>query len=475
MIRSKAFLEIKREDPTKRPVAERLGDDCEFERPLSPEQIKRQAARCMDCGIAFCHGHGCPLRNRIPEWTEMVYLDRWAEALDLLHDTNNFPEITGRICPAPCETACTVAINDPGVAICHIELQIVERGFHEGWIVPEPAPYRTGKHVAIVGSGPAGLAAAPQLARRGHKVTVFENAPKIGGQLRYGIPDFKLGKDILDRRLQQLRGEGVIFETEVEVGVDLSTKFLQRSFDVIVLAHGARVPRELDVPGRNAAGVHYALEFLVGQNRRVAGLPPLAEPISARDKNVVVIGGGDTGSDCIGFANRQGAASVTQLEILPRPPAERAAENPWPTWPNILRTSSSQKEGCERLWAVTTDEILAADGRVSGLRCAKVTWEDDPAAGRRRFRELPNSTFTLPADLVLIAMGFVHCTHGPLIDALQLRLTANGSLAVDENMMTSAPGVFAAGDAVMGASLVVRAIDSGRRSAAGVDRYLQTK
>ncbi|HPQ71876.1 MAG TPA: glutamate synthase subunit beta [bacterium] len=475
MIRSKAFLEIKRENPTKRPVAERLGDDCEFEQPLSPEQIKRQAARCMDCGIPFCHGHGCPLHNRIPEWNEMVFLDRWAEALDLLHDTNNFPEITGRICPAPCETACTVAINDPGVAICHIELQIVERGFREGWIVPEPASYRTGKHVAIVGSGPAGLAAAQQLARCGHEVTVFEKDDQIGGLLRYGIPDFKLDKGVLERRLKQMRAEGVIFETEVEVGIDLSTKFLQRSFDVIVLAHGARVPRDLAIPGRDADGVHFALEFLVGQNRRVAGLPALAAPISARNKNVVVIGGGDTGSDCIGFSNRQGAASVTQLEILPRPPAERLADNPWPTWPNILRTSSSQQEGCERLWAVTTNEILAADGRVSGLRCAKVAWETDPATGRRTFREQSGSTFTLPADLVLIAMGFMHCTHGPLIDALQLRLTANGSLAVDENMMTSAPGVFAAGDAVSGASLVVRAIDSGRRAAAGVDRYLQSK
>lgn len=472
MTKNKGFLEYEREDPAKRPVEKRLKDFDEFELPLPPEKLRDQAFRCMDCGIPFCHSYGCPLHNRIPEWIELAYLGRWREALDLLHATDNFPEITGRICPAPCESSCTLTINQPAVTIRHIELQIIERGFREGWVVPEPPSYLSGKKVAIIGSGPAGLAAAQQLIRRGHRVTVYEKADKIGGLLRYGIPDFKLNKEILNRRIDQMVAEGVIFEANVDVGTDLSAKFLQRGFDAIVLSTGAEAPRDLNVARRELPGVYFALQYLVRQNRRVAGVSVPEPVISAQGKHVVVIGGGDTGSDCIGNANRQGAASVTQLEILPEPPAQRSEDDPWPTWPNVKRTSSSQEEGCERMWGVATKEFIEKDGAVAGIRCAKVEWETSAETGKPTFHEISGSVFELKADLVLLAMGFLHCSHGPIVRNMNLELDDAGNIKINESMMTSKPGVFATGDSVSGASLIVRAIHSGREVAESVDLYL---
>jgi len=471
--KSQGIFDYRREDPGKRPVGERLTDFAEFELALSPEILHRQSARCMDCGVPFCHSYGCPLHNYIPEWIEMAHLNRWREALDFLHATNNFPEITGRICPAPCETACTLAIHEEGVVIRHIELQIVERGFREGWIGAESPIDQTEKKVAIIGSGPAGLAAAQQLARQGHQVTVYEKSDQIGGLLRYGIPDFKLDKAILDRRIHQMVAEGVLFEAEVEAGIDLSTRFLLRSFDAIVLTHGAGVPRDLDVPGRPLPGVHFAVPYLVGQNRHLSQSEDIL--IFAKDKRVVVIGGGDTGSDCIGSANRQGAVSVTQIEILPEPPTDRFAQNPWPTWPNIKRTTSSQEEGCTRLWNVATRQIIEKDGVAAGLRCAKVEWIPSEDGGKPACREVPGSEFELEADLILLAMGFLHGEHGPLVHDMNLALDEAENIVVDETMMTSTPGVFAAGDAVTGPSLVVRAIHSGRQAAESVDRFLSAE
>ena len=349
MAKPTGFMEYDREDPAHRPVTERIRDYREIDELLPEEGIYRQAVRCMDCGIPFCHAYGCPVKNRIPDWNDMVYRKNWRKALDLLHATCNLPEITGRVCPAPCETACTLAINLPAVTIRHLELQIVEHGWREEWIRPEPAGFSTGKRVAVVGSGPAGLPAAQQLARSGHDVVVFEKSDRIGGLLRYGIPDFKLEKWVIDRRLDQMRAEGVVFETGVNAGVDVSAAYLLRSFDAIVLAAGATAARDLPVPGRDLKGIHFAMEFLTQQNRRNAGdAIPDGQEISAAGKHVVVIGGGDTGSDCIGTSRRQGAASITQIELLPKPPEDRLPTNPWPTWPVVLRTSSSQEEGCER-------------------------------------------------------------------------------------------------------------------------------
>jgi NAD(P)H-dependent glutamate synthase small subunit len=469
MSKADGFLRYGRQDPAKRPVPERLAGFAEFEEPLALQRVLEQANRCMDCGIPFCHNFGCPVQNRIPEWIDAVYRNRWRRATDLLHATDNFPEITGRVCPAPCEAACTLAISQPAVTIRHIELQIVERAFGENWLPPEPgAP--TGRKAAVIGSGPAGLAAAQQLARAGHQVTVFEKDDRLGGLLRYGIPDFKLEKWVLDRRLTQMRGEGVVFETGIDVGVDLSANYLRRSFDAVVLAMGSGQPRELNVPGRSLNGVHYAMPYLTMQNRRNAGFEIPADAwISAAGKRVVVIGGGDTGADCIGTANRQGAASVTQLEILPEPPDARPANNPWPTWPRIKRTSSSHEEGCQRLWGVKTKEFLGVDGKVAGLRAVRVDWTADCAS----CQEVPGAEFELEADLVLLAMGFVHVAHDALVSDLWLALDERGNVRVDQHMMTSQPGVFAAGDAVLGASLVVRAIRSGRLAAEAADRYLR--
>jgi NAD(P)H-dependent glutamate synthase small subunit len=467
------FMTQKRQDPPKRAVEKRVLDYREFTGSLSVSDLERQAARCMDCGIPFCHVYGCPVKNLIPDWNDMVYREKWHRALHLLHATNNLPEVTGRVCPAPCEPACTLAINQPAVTIKQIELQIVERGWEEGWIEPERAGMHTGKKVAVVGSGPAGLAAAQQLARRGHEVVVFERSHRVGGLLRYGIPDFKMEKWIIDRRIEQMVAEGVIFETGVEAGVDVSGRYMQRSFDAILLATGAGVPRDLDVAGRDLKGIHLAMEFLVQQNRRNEGaLVPREQGIIARGKNVVVIGGGDTGSDCIGTARRQGAKEIVQIEILPEPPLHRMPDNPWPTWPRILTTSSSQEEGCRRLWSVATKAFEGADGSVKKLRCVRLDWSDPDEAGRTQSTERYGSEFEIEAELVLLAMGFVHLEHGPLVEDLHLETDRRGNLQVSPNYMTSVPGVFAAGDSILGASLVVRSIDSGRLAAAAVDSYL---
>lgn len=473
MAKPSGFMEFPRQDPTKRPVADRLSDYQEIEQPLPPEQITQQAARCMDCGIPSCHTFGCPVTNRIPDWNDMVYRGRWRDALEVLHSTNNFPEITGRICPAPCETACTLSINQPAVTIRHIELQIVERGWQEGWIKPQPAPQKTGKKVAIIGSGPAGLAAAQQLARLGHQVIVFEKFDRIGGILRYGIPDFKLEKWVLDRRVKQLQAEGVSFETQVNAGVDISAGYLQRSYDAIVITAGAWTPRDLKIPGRDLPGIHFAMDFLIQQNRRVAGqhfIP--GDEITARYKNVVVIGGGDTGSDCVGTSNRQGAKKVTQIELLPEPPKDRTADNPWPTWPRIMRSSTSHDEGCQRMWSIATKEFVGKNGHLAALRCVKLNWTNTGNAPA--FTEIPGSEFELPASLALLSMGFLHVEHGPLVEDLNLERDHRGNLKVDANYMTTTPGVFAAGDSVRGASLIVHAINLGRQAAAAVDEYLMT-
>jgi NAD(P)H-dependent glutamate synthase small subunit len=466
------FLEFPRENPPHRPVAERVRDFEEIEGMLPRSTLEIQASRCMDCGIPFCHALGCPVKNRIPEWNDAVYRKQWRKALDLLHATCNLPEITGRVCPAPCEPACTLAVNMPPVTIKHIELQIVERGWSEGWIVPEPSPVRTGSKVAVIGSGPAGLSAAQQLARKGHEVVVFEKSPKVGGLLRYGIPDYKLEKWVIDRRLEQMRAEGVVFETGVNGGTDISVRYLLRTFDALLIAAGATVPRDLPIPGRELNGVHFAMEFLTRQNMRIGGETLPDGDITAAGKNVVVIGGGDTGSDCIGTSRRQGAKSIHQLEILPKPPDERVPTNPWPTWPNVLRTSTAQEEGCERSWSVSTKEFLGAEGKVRKLRCVRLEWSEPDAAGRRSFKEVPGSQFELAADLVLLSMGFVHVEHGPLVRDLSLALDPRGNIHVDGDRMTSTPGVFASGDSMLGASLVVRAIDDGRLAAEGIDRYL---
>jgi NAD(P)H-dependent glutamate synthase small subunit len=464
MAKSTGFIEYQRQAPGKRKKKERIHDFREIEIPLTPEALHRQSARCMDCGVPHCHACGCPLQNRIPDFNEMVWRGQWRRALALLHSTVNFPEFTGRICPAPCEAACTLSLHDQPVTIQHIERQIVEKGWEEGWIQPQPAARKSGKRVAVVGSGPAGLAAAQQLARRGDEVILFERSDRIGGLIRYGIPDFKLEKWILERRLEQLKAEGVVFETNVHAGIDLSVRYMQRTFDAIVLATGAAQPRELDVPGRELAGIYRAMEYLTGMNREVAGYAK--QEIDARGKRVVVIGGGDTGSDCVGTAIRQGAEEVTQIELLPKPPAARRQDNPWPSWPQLLRTSSSQEEGCQRLWSLATRGFTGDNGEVKGLNVVSLKWHEGG------FQEIPGTERILPADMVLLAMGFVHVEHGPLVDEAGLCLDQRGNIAVDEDGMTCVPGIFAAGDAVRGASLVVWAISQGRRAAAGVGRFL---
>ncbi|HOE12405.1 MAG TPA: glutamate synthase subunit beta [bacterium] len=470
------FLEYTREDAPKRPVEVRVRDFREIEEFLPWDRVERQAARCMDCGIPFCHVYGCPVKNRMPDFNELVYRRQWRRALDILHSTNNFPEITGRICPAPCEAACTLSIHQPPVAIRLIELEIVERGWREGWIQPQPAEERTGKKVAIVGSGPAGLAAAQQLGRNGHEVVVFEKADRIGGILRYGIPDFKLEKWILDRRLNQMREEGVRFETGVDAGTDLSPRYLQRTFDAILITAGASRPRDLNIPGRDLGGIHFAMDFLVQQNKRNAGdRIPKEQEILASGKKVVVIGGGDTGSDCVGTSRRQGAIDICQIEILPKPADVRPADNPWPVWPKVLKTSTSHEEGCTRLWSILTREFLGEGGQVKKLHCVKLEWTDTGQSGKPAFREIPGSDFELNADLVLLSLGFLHTEHGPLVEGLKISADNAGNLAVQEGHRTSVPGIFAAGDCVLGASLVVRAIMQGREAAADVDRYLMGK
>jgi len=469
---TKGFLKYKRQPVGHRPARERVRDFKELDLPLGPEAIYEQAARCMDCGIPFCHGLGCPLANSIPDMNELIYEDRWQEACRMLHSTNNFPEITGRVCPAPCEAACTLSINDEPVLIRHIEFQIVERGFAAGWIKPMPASEKTGKRVAVVGSGPAGLAAAQQLARAGHEVVVFEKDERAGGLLRYGIPDFKLDKGIIERRLDQLRAEGVEFQTGVDVGVDISAHYLQKMFDCVCLAMGAGQPRNLSVPGRDYDNVLFAMEYLKSQNEICAGEPTDgSRVVTAKDMVVVVIGGGDTGSDCVGTARRQGAKEIYQLEILPKPPRSRPADTPWPMWPRIMRTSASHEEGCQRRWSVSTTKLSGGAGiRAEELHACEVEWIKGPRGWK--VKELPDTEFTLKVDLVLLALGFVHVGHKGLIESLGLKLDDHGNVQVND-CRTSEPWVFAAGDSVSGASLVVRAINSGRQAASAIDKWLR--
>ena len=471
MAESKAFLRYKRQEIGHRPVEERVYDFAESDLPLTPDQIHEQAARCMDCGIPFCHGTGCPLKNFVPDVNELLYKGRWEQACQLLHSTNNFPEFTGRLCPAPCETACTLSINDEPVLIRHIEYQVVERGFEQGWIRPIPAETKTDKRVAIVGSGPCGLAAAQQLARAGHGVVVFEKDERVGGMLRYGIPDFKLGKAIVDRRVEQLAGEGVEFQSGVNVGEDISGHYLEKMFDCVCLAMGAGQPRDLAVQGRGYENVLFAMEYLTAQNRVNCGeITDRSNLVSAHGKRVVVIGGGDTGSDCVGTARRQGASRICQLEILPQPPDSRPSDTPWPMWPRIMRTSSSHEEGCERQWGVMTKRLTGVETRVQQLHGCKVEWvrKDDSW----KIKEIEGTDFVLDVDLVLLAMGFVHVVHEGLIRSLEVELDEQGNVAAS-NYQTSVPWVFAAGDTVSGASLVVSAIDSGRKAALAIDDWLR--
>jgi glutamate synthase (NADPH/NADH) small chain len=465
------FLEIPRKKPPARSVPERLRDWREVYLPYPIEELRGQAARCMDCGVPFCH-QGCPLGNLIPDWNDLVWRQHWRDAIERLHATNNFPEFTGKLCPAPCEGSCVLEINDDPVTIKAVELRVIERAFEEGWVAPEPPAVRTGKQVAVVGSGPAGLACAAQLNRAGHQVTVFERADRIGGLLRYGIPEFKMEKRVLDRRLRLMEAEGVVFRPGADVGRVLPLEELRRGFDAVVLACGAGQPRDLLVPGRELRGIHFAMEYLTLQNRRCEGdALPEAQFVSARDRRVVIIGGGDTGADCLGTVHRQGAREVHQFELLPRPPDQRAPDNPWPQWPNIFRTSWAHEEGGERWFSVSTQRFLGDErGRVRALEAVKVDMVRQD--GRLEFRPVPGSEFILEVDLVLLAMGFVGPERAGPIEELGLRLTERGTVWRDARWMTSAPGVFACGDMQRGQSLIVWAIAEGRSAARGVDLYL---
>lgn len=469
------FMDIERQDIAYQPVAERIRHFREFVVPPDTDALRAQGARCMDCGIPYCQT-GCPVHNIIPDWNDLVYLDDWKQASEILHSTNNFPEFTGRICPAPCEASCTLNIQDNPVTIKTIEYAIVERAWKEGWIQPRIPEHRTGKYVAVVGSGPAGLACAQQLARAGHAVSLYEKQERSGGLLRYGIPDFKLDKSVINRRMAQMKTEGVKFHSGTHVGVDISVSFLLATFDAIVLAGGAEHPRDLDVPGRELAGVHFAMEFLRGNTRRVQG-DHIADDefITARDKHVVVVGGGDTGSDCIGTSIRQGARSVTQIEIMSQPPECEDKALTWPNWPHKMRTSSSQAEGCERIWDVKTLEVIGDGGRAGELRCIKVAWQRGDSGWQ--MRDIEGSEFTLKADLVLLAMGFMHPLHEGLLAELGIGLNERGNVSAPESgagaYQTNIENVFAAGDMRRGQSLVVWAIREGRQCAHAVDRYLQ--
>jgi glutamate synthase (NADPH) small chain len=448
------FIEQDRVKPPSRPISERVGDYRHVYYAYPAGELTRQASRCMDCGIPFCH-QGCPLGNLIPDWNDLVYRDNWRAAIERLHQTNDFPEFTGLLCPAPCEGSCVLGINKEPVTIKSIELAIVERAFDEGWIVPRPPASRSWKRVAVVGSGPAGLAAAAQLNRAGHSVTVFERSDRIGGLLRYGIPEFKLEKRVLNRRLDLLMAEGVVFHAGVDVGEDVTAADLRRDFDAVVLAGGAGAPRDLQVPGRELQGVHFAMEYLTQQNRYCEG--EQRPRIDAAGRHVVIIGGGDTGADCLGTVHRQGAASVAQLELMAAPPPQRAAHNPWPQWPHVFRTSSAHEEGGERVYAVATTALRGVEGRVRSLHGHRVA---------------DGTPFEMPAELVLLAMGFTGTEKSRLLEELGVRMTDRGTVWRDDRWMTSVPGVFVAGDMQRGQSLLVWAIDDGRRAAAAVDGYL---
>ena len=465
------FLEFKRAKQPYRPVDERVQDWGQVMQSWPEALLTQQAARCMDCGIPFCH-QGCPLGNLIPDWNDLVYRGYWREAIDRLHATNNFPEFTGTLCPAPCEGACVLGINSDPVTIKAVELAIIDHAFAEGWVQPEPPQVETGKKVAVVGSGPAGLAAAQQLRRAGHTVTVFERDDRIGGLLRYGIPEFKMEKRVLDRRLAQMQAEGVVFIPNAHVGVSIPVEELRREFDAILLAGGACAPRNLPAPGRELKGIHLAMEYLTLQNRRCEGdsIPDEAF-IDAEGKDVIIIGGGDTGADCLGTAHRQGAASVHQLEILPQPPEARAEENPWPQWPYIYRVASAHEEGGKRVYSVSTKRFVGDDNRrVKEIELAVA--ELDMIDGRPVFREVEGTDFVLPCQLVFLAMGFVGPERPGMLENLGVKLTDRGNVWRDENWMTSVPGVFTAGDMQRGQSLIVWAIAEGRSAARGIDRYL---
>jgi len=466
------FIEYERLDRSYAPAGDRVQHFREFVIPLPDNELSQQGARCMDCGIPFCH-QGCPVNNIIPDWNDLVYHGNWKEALAVLHSTNNFPEFTGRICPAPCEEACTLNIDDNPVTIKTIECAIVDKGWEQGWIIPQIPAHRTGKQVAVIGSGPAGLACAQQLARAGHAVEVFERQDRIGGLLRYGIPDFKMEKHIIDRRLAQMQAEGVVFHTEAHVGVSLPARQLLGKFDAVVLTGGSEHSRDLDVPGRELDGVYFAMTFLPQQNKRNAGdVIPEDISLSARGKHVIVIGGGDTGSDCIGTSFRQGALSVTQLEILPRPPEKENKALTWPDWPNKLRTSSSQEEGAIRDWSVSTRSIEGENGKVTAINCVRVDWKR-AENGQWQMEEIPGSEFRLKADMVLLAMGFVHPVHEGMLQELGVDLDPRGNVKADtEQYQASIDKVFSAGDMRRGQSLVVWAIREGRQCARSVDEFL---
>ena len=464
------FMELRRETPTRRPVPERVHDYREVYNPFPIVKLREQGARCMDCGIPFCH-QGCPLGNLIPDWNDLVYRDQWRAAIDRLHATNNFPEFTGTLCPAPCEVSCVLGINDDPVTIKQIEQSIVDRAWAEGWIVPQPPKVLTGKKVAVVGSGPAGLAAAQQLARAGHRVTVFERADRIGGLLRYGIPDFKMEKHRLDRRMEQMEAEGVTFQPGINIGVDLPADRLLSEFDAICLCGGATQARDLPIPGRDLDGIHFAMDFLPLQNKRVAGDEIADETfITAQGKRVIIIGGGDTGADCLGTVHRQGCASVHQFEIIPRPPDSRETNNPWPQWSNIFRVSSAHEEGGLREYAINTRRFVGEGGRVTALETVGVEMKADN--GRPQFIDIPGTEKVYPADLVLLAMGFVGPEQGSWLERLGVEYDERGNVRRDERFMTNVPGVFVAGDMGRGQSLIVWAIAEGRSAAANVDRYL---
>jgi glutamate synthase (NADPH/NADH) small chain len=466
MGKTTGFLEYSRELAPRRPVTQRVNDWFEIYLDLPEETLKKQGARCMDCGVPFCQT-GCPVNNLIPDWNDLVYRGRWREAVRQLHATNNFPEFTGRICPAPCEASCVLGINQPAVTIKQNEKNIVERGFEEGWIRPEPPKVRSGKKVAIVGSGPAGLATAQQLCRAGHAVVVYEKADRIGGLLRYGIPQFKLEKNIIDRRLNQMSAEGVKFVTRAEVGTNVSVEDLRRDFDAIVLAGGAEQPRDLKVPGRELKGIHYAMEYLPQQNRRCLGdTVDSSIEILETGKRVVIIGGGDTGADCLGTCHRQKPLSVHQFEIMPKPPAERSPQTPWPLWPMQLRIEGAHEEGGIRDWSIATTKFSGEADGVKRLHAVRV-------GPPPKFEPIPESDFTIEADLVLIAMGFLGPVRNGMIEQLGVVLDPRGNVATDQNYMSSVPGVFAAGDMRRGQSLVVWAISEGRKAAAAVDTYLR--
>lgn len=465
----RGYIDIKRKEGGYRPVSERKSDFGEVEQTLNHEDRVLQASRCMDCGVPFCHW-SCPTSSRMPEWQDAVYRQDWEEACNILHSTNSFPEFTGRVCPALCEKSCVLAISNEAVTIRENEASIVEKGFQMGYIKPCPPASRSGKKVAIIGSGPAGLSCADLLNKAGHSVTVFEKDSAIGGLLRFGIPDFKLNKDIIDRRLDIFSQEGIVFKTDTPID---SCKELLQEFDAVCLAIGAQQPRDLPAPGRELTGVHFAMDYLSQQNRMINGETiETHERISARGKKVLVIGGGDTGSDCVGTAIRQKATQVTQIELLPKPPEERTNNNPWPYWPNTLRTSSSHMEGCNRQWSLSTKCFKGSEGKVSHVDVVQVEWTKDKD-GNHKMVEVPGSEQTIEADLVLLAMGFVHPIHKGLVEDLKLELSPRGNIKVDAKGQTSNPQIFSAGDAATGASLVVRALSNGRTVASSIHHFLK--